>query len=107
MGKGFTGTDRLMIIGPATDLLVQLFNQDILFPSLTSSKNRLGQGRFQGFQRFLGRFDDELSLEFAECPAQHIKAVVDVGDDSLFLRQFQTSGLQKIADNFFEVLSFS
>ncbi len=72
MGKGFTGTDRLMVIRPATNLLVQLFNQDFLLPSLTTSKNRLGQGRFKGFQRFLGRLDNELSLEFAECPAQHM-----------------------------------
>ena len=101
VGKGVTGTDRLMVIRPATYLLVQLFNQDFLFPSLTAPKNGLGQGRFQGFQRFLGRLYDELSFEFTKCPAQHIKTVVDVGDDRLFLRQLQPSGLQKIADDCF------
>ncbi len=49
----------------------------------------------------MGRFDDELSLEFAECPAQHIKTIVDVRNERLFLRQFQSSGLQKVTDNFF------
>ena len=44
----------------------------------------------------MGRFDDELSLEFAECPAQHIKTIVDVRNERLFLRQFQSSGLQKV-----------
>ena len=103
MGKGFTGADRLMIIRPTTNLLIQLFNQDFLFPSLTTPKNGLGQGRFQDFQRFLGRLDDELSFEFSECPAQHIKTVVDMGDDRLFLGQFQPSGLQetRFANTFF------
>ena len=46
MDKCFTGADRLMVIRPATDLPVQLSNQDFLLPSLTASKDRLGQGRF-------------------------------------------------------------
>lgn len=101
MGKGFTGADRLVIICPTTDQPVQYSDQDFLLPRLTASEDRLGQRGFQGFYGFLGWLDDELSFEFSECPAQHIKTVVDVGDDRLFLGQFQPSGLQKIAEDFF------
>ena len=101
MGKGFAGADRLMIICPAAYLLVQLFNQDFLLPSLTTSKDGFRQGRFQGLQCLLGRLDDEFSFELPECPAQHIKAVVNMGDDRLFLGQLQTPGLQEITDDLF------
>ena len=42
------------------DLLVQLFNQDFLLPSLTTSKDGFRQGRFQGFNAFL----DGLTMSF-------------------------------------------
>ena len=54
------------------------------------SKDGFRQGRFQGLQCLLGRLDDEFSFELPECPAQHIKAVVNMGDDRLFLGQLQT-----------------
>ena len=49
--KRLTGTDRSMIVRPAPDLLVQLFNQKVLFPSLTASKDGFRQAGRECFQR--------------------------------------------------------
>ena len=38
----------------------------------------------QGFDRFLGRLDNELFLESAECLAQHIETIIDMSDKRLF-----------------------
>ena len=85
MRKRFAGTYGLVVVCPSPNLLVQLLNQDFLFPCFPASKDGFRQGRFQRFQRFLGWFDNEFSLELAECPSKHIKAFVNVGNDRFFL----------------------
>ena len=84
-GERIFRADRLMIIRPASKLLVQPANQVLLPPCFAASENRIMQIDTQVFDYFSGWFDDKFSLEFAKCPSQHIKSVVNVGNQRFLL----------------------
>ncbi|MDE7243515.1 MAG: hypothetical protein K2O18_06005, partial [Oscillospiraceae bacterium] len=54
-------------------------------PCFAASENRFVQTCVQCLYCFFGRLYDKYPLEFAECPSMHIKAVIHMGSQRLFL----------------------
>ena len=62
------------------------------------------QTGIKGLDRPFRRFYNELSFKFAKCPAQHIKPILNMGNDRFFFGQLQSPGLQEITDEHFRFL---
>src|SRR5699024_4750409 len=77
-------TYGLVVVGPTSNLFVQLHNQNILFPRFSPAENRVREVGNNGFHSLLGWLDDQLFAVFSKVPSKEVKAVVNVGDDSLF-----------------------
>lgn len=84
MRERIARTYGLVVVGPTSNLFVQLHNQNILLPCFSPAENRVREVGNNGFHGLLGWLDNQLFAVFSKVPSKEVKAVVNVGDDSLF-----------------------
>ena len=90
MRERITCAYGLVVISPTSNLFIQLHNQNILLPRFSSAENRVRDIGNDSLDRLLGRLDNQLFVILSEVPAEEVKTIVNVGDNGLFIRKFQS-----------------
>ena len=100
MRERITCAYGLVVISPTSNLFIQLHNQNILLPRFSSAENRVRDIGNDSLDRLLGRLDNQLFVILSEVPAEEVETIVNVGDNGLFIRKFQSAFSEKLSNQF-------
>ena len=98
MRERITCAYGLVVISPTSNLFIQLHNQNILLPRFSSAENRVRDIGNDSLDRLLGRLDNQLFVILSEVPAEEVETIVNVGDNGLFIRKFQSAFSEKLSN---------
>lgn len=98
MRERITCAYGLVVVSPTSNLFIQLHNQNILLPRFSSAENRVRDIGNDSLNRLLGRLDNQLFVILSEVPAEEVETIVNVGDNGLFIRKFQSAFSEKLSN---------
>ena len=98
MRERITCAYGLVVISPTSNLFIQLHNQNILLPRFSFAENRVRDIGNDSLNRLFGRLDNQLFVILSEVPAEEVETIVNVGDNGLFIRKFQSAFSEKLSN---------